>query len=706
MNVAHASLATLNFDRLVPIDVAVTRLGTDDAVLRRRCREQWAVQGLAFNVVGPDGGQAKWFVDRSADPRLGTPADRDRHTFPDLSAFTAKQRDGAERRRQCVEWLRAGRRDPAAGDTAAVVARVVERAARDFGGWGVSRTQLYDWDRRYRYPCDLAELVDRRGGDQRSVSSPEAWAMFRDLYLHENQPSVRQCWKEVKRAAAANGWAWCEYSTCHGQLNDRVPPDQQAMHRTPATWRQQASPFTEQNPESWAAGELWVGDHKQLDVVCHWRAGHVRPWLTTWMDWRTRKVVGYVLSDCPNSTTVLAALRHGVMAADNMGPPAHVWIDNGKDYDAWMFHGQTKAERRSAVHAKVDEPRAAGLLGRLGIQAHFAVPYCPNGKARLERWFRTLEAVCKTFETYTGDGVDTTPERLNGVLAFPGKVPTFAAVESRVAAHIAGYNAGTEHTRADLTDDDGRPVSPADAYARGCPTRRVLADPHALDLLMQHWHRPVTVGRNGITLAVKGQPVHYGQFDLALTPFKALRKADRRPVNVTFHPHDLGTIRVYDEQLRFVCTAAMNQVGGRGTGITQETVAETARQKARHKRALKHVAEYGLTATLTHEEHLAATAAEQREQGRTPPPPGDDDPPSLRIVRTPLDGQAADVGREERRMAVGSESVPFPPVKRSLGSLDRLRENLERQARRRDDDDIVPLSPDPIAKLRERNHEW
>jgi transposase InsO family protein len=700
MKIAHSSLATLDFDRLVPIDVAARLLEIHPDTLSAKCRERWQYQALAFQSPGPDGGQLKWWIDIAADPRLRSAENRERYTFPALLEFTGKQRDQADQRRQCVERLRAARVDVRGGSMAAAVVRLIDQARRDFPGIRISRSRLYKWDAAYQYPCQLAELIDRRGGDRSSKGDPAAWDAFRDLYLHENGPSIRQCWKEVKRLAREKGWGWGSYSACTAQLDSHIPPEQQAIHRTPATWRQQLSPYIPQNPESWGAGELWIGDHKQLDMVCRWGKGVVRPWLTTWMDWRTRKVVGWALSDNPNSTTILGALRHGLLEPTNLGGPAHVWIDNGRDYDAWLFHGQTKSQRQSKIKPNVDEGRTAGILGKLQIEAHFARPYCPNGKARLERWFRTLESFCKTFDTYTGDGVDTKPERLAEVLASPALVPTFDAVYERIKTHIEGNNSRTDHAIDDLVNN-GVPVSPADAYARWAATKRVMADPASLDLLMQHWNRPTTVTRNGVSITVAGKALHYGNTEQALHPFKALKAADRRPVNISFDPHDLRTVRVFDEDFRFICTAAMNQLGGRGPEITRETVAESARQQARYAKSLKHVAEYGLTSTLTSEEHLAAVADQQQTDRQSPADAG----PAMRIIRTPLDGQSAELHHQDVRQAVGSESVPFPPVKLALPSLDKLRAAVGR--RDQDDDDVIdaPLI-DPMKILREQNHEW
>ena len=688
MNLAHRSnLKPLDFARLVSVGIAAAALGLNAGSLARICRETLERQGTAFFVTPPEGGQSQWFIQRSYDPRLRTPQEQAMHAPSDLACFSERQRAAALQRRTCVERLRVAR-VAGKGTMETLAAAIVEHARTCFPELKISRSRLFEWDRRFARPSDLILLVDQRGGDQCSKASPEAWAAFRDLFLHENQPTIKQCWKEVRALANEKGWGWCSYTACAGQLNDRIPKQQQIYHRTPATYRQQMAPFTAQHPESWRAGELYIGDHKELDLICKWGKGIIRPWLTAWIDWRTRKLVGYVLSDSPNSTTILAALRHALKDPSNMGGPAHVWIDNGKDYDALMFHGQTKKQRRARIKPRVDEARSLGIFNALDIKAHFAIAHNPNGKARLERWFRTLEGFFKTFDTYTGDCIDNKPERLNEILAKPRLIPTFELVRDRLATHIGGYNADTDHSIDDLSDG-GETISPTEAYARWCDTKRVMADDASLDLLLMHWHKPTTVGRNGITINLCGQALHYGQHEEALKRFKALKKSDRPPVNVSYDPHALQSIRVFDAQWRFICTAPMNDVGGIAGRISKDNIATMSRNKALYNRGQKHVAEYGLTSTLSSEEQLMDVVERERQPIA--------EPSSTRIVQTPLDGQGKEVEREQLRTAVGAESMS-PPIKPGPSALEKLQRNLRLPVRY--EDDALPY--DPLQKLREQ----
>jgi transposase InsO family protein len=681
-----ATPPTAEWRRMVPIEVAADKLNLNPDHLARKCRDELQGRGLARFGQHPEGGRAKWWLSPEYDPRLIDGPIGDSWQEPDLTKYTARQREQALQRRACVEAFTSACAD-GRGSIGSGLSALIESLRAAYPQLHVSRSGLYGWAKLYRRPADLLKLIDFRGGNRIATASAEAWSAFRDLYLHENRPSLRQCHEATARLATENGWRWLGLAACRAQFSQHVTAEEAALHREPALWRQSLSPFIAQDPEAWRAGETSIGDHKQLDIICRFQGTLIRPWLTTWMDWRTRKVTGWALSDCPNSTTILAALRHALKDESNMGGPANIYIDNGKDYDSWNFHGQTKSQRRARIKPAVDEGRARGILNMLQINAHFAIPFNPNGKSRLERFFRTLETFAKTFDTYTGDGPDTKPERLNEILSNEKSIPDFDTVYRRIAEHIAGYNANADHSKDDLSEN-GRTISPNEAYAAWCDTRRVMADPAALDLLLMFWHRPVSVGRNGVAISIRGQTIHYGQFAPELSRFKGLRRAERELVNVAFDPHDISGVKIYDGQYRYICSAPMNQLGGlHGTDqISLNTVAELNRRKAQYRKALRHTAEHGITSILTTEERLAGLAADKTAARMAAEAIA---PPSMRLVATPLDGQAREVQRDELRAAVGAESMSAP--RRSIRSPSEIFRNVRPRDRAAEDFNASPL---------------
>lgn len=682
-----------------PVLDAAARLGCHPGHLNRRCKAELAASGMAVKAADPSRpGPPRWYVRRTLDPRLSTDATmRISLADAELTGFTGKQQTLTRQRVACVKRFRQAKRD----DRRPVkqwLGELLDRLGAEFPDLPLSRSHLYRWDATYHGPADTVKLIDARGGDRKSVSAAAAWAYFRDLYLHQNQPTVAQCWQTVRDRAAAEGWGWCSLGRCREQLDRRIPPQVQARHRDPGLYRRQLAPFIEQRAEAADAGQMWIGDDKQLDLVCRFQGQLIRPWMSVWMDWRTRRVGGWILTGSPNSTTILAALRHGLKDPANFGGPEMVWTDNGKAYDCWQLHGQTKKQRLARIPASEDDPRRRGIFAALQIEPHFATPFNPNGKARLERWFRTLERFCRTFDTYTGDGPDTKPERLKEILASPAAIPSFDQVYQRLAPHVAGYNARAEHAKDDLCDEAGRPISPDEAMARWCQSRRVHDDA-ALDLLLMAWHKPLTVSRNGVSLSLRGRTFHYGQFSPELAPFKALRRADRPAVLVSFDPHDLDWVRVYDADYRYVCTAPMNQLGGmhRAGKIGLEHVAELNRRKARYDRAQRDRAELGdgITQAFTPEEQLMCIAGERPKANVVAADPQ----PTMRLVSTPLDGQAAAVGRAERTAAAVADATPP-----RQSAMERLREKqgAELADRGLPPEALDEVPSDPWKRLRDK----
>ncbi|HEX4055998.1 MAG TPA: DDE-type integrase/transposase/recombinase [Tepidisphaeraceae bacterium] len=651
------------------------KLRRDEGDVRRLCREKLAAEGKAIIATSPVSGRPQWFVRRDFDPRL-TADDGGRTGAIGLEQCSGRRRDEALQKWDCVRKYRAilNGREPMKTARPKLIASL----RLQYPSLRISRSGLHTWHAEAASFADIDKLIDRRGGHQAPEASPECWPAMKDLYLHPNQPTVRHCWKIVRAMATKNGWKWISYGACRRQLNRRISPEEQALHRQPEKYRQELAPYIAQEPESWRAGELYISDHKQLDCWARWRGTIIRIWLTAWTDWRTRKIVGWTLSDSPCSSTILGSLGKAMRDPANCGGPAEVRVDNGKDFSAFVFHGSTKRERQLKISPRVDEGSTRGIFGMLGIEVHFARPHNPNGKSRLERFFGNLTSFARTFDTFCGIDSETKPERLAEILANPAAIPTFAEVEKRMANFIAGYNANADHAMDDLSED-GVKLSPNEAFARWCDTRRVMADPAALDLLLAHWHKPMTAGRNGLSLTISGRVLHYGHTDPSLRPFKAFRRQDRRVVNVSYDPDHLESVRVFDEQFRFVATVEMNHVGGVVEGLTKEDHATAHRKLAAYQKSMRHVAEYGITGTLTAEEQIAEAAFDRREQTSREIASANS-PAKMRIVQTPLDGQSKEVRREEIREAIEPVNAAEAAA-RQVSPMDLLRRSTPPAAR-------------------------
>ncbi|MEO0966299.1 MAG: transposase domain-containing protein [Planctomycetota bacterium] len=662
--------AKLDWSRLVLVEEAAQRLSLSRTSVTRRCHDPggWADQLLAHYAQRPGDGQPKWWIDRRADDRLAAtatpiPEAEDKLRRAGFYGYAEAARRRAYRRLDCVRALRHARANDAR-DVADWLLGLIERLTAEHKPHGVkvSRSALYEWDKKaggLNDPLAPMRLLDRRGGDVRSQGDPAAWDRFRAIYLDDKRPSVQLCWRQTEAWCRRQTppVAWCSIASCRRQLDTRVDPQAAIMHREPMRWRQTMAPTIEQDPERYAAGECWVGDQAILDLWCRLGASDavIRPTLTAWQDWRTRRIVGWSLAPQGNAATIMAALRVGLEDEANHGGPAHVHVDNGKDYDAQVFDGRTKTARLAKRTVALDEPTTQGVFAALDIECSFSLAYNPNGKARMERWFRTLhETFDIGFVSYAGGSPARKPESLDAVLKRPASLPTFEQVEDELADFIAAYNARADHAIEDLVDRDEQTgervtISPDEAMSRWCPSVR-HRDPSAIQHLCRMWHPPVSVGKQGVTLRLYGRVLRYGAFDAALSPYKARRRGKATKVLVSYDVDDLATVQVWTLDRRFIAECRLNERGG-GDARALKAV---SRQLREYRRAMRFITdhrelEYLQAAELMDAEHHRRGLAE-----RPAPPTPDPDAP-LRLVQTAIEPPRNAPSTEPMRQAVGGE---------------------------------------------------
>ena len=158
---------------------------------------------------------------------------------------------------------------------------------------------------------------------------------------------------------------------------------------------------------------------------------------------------------------------------------------NGNDYQARVFHGATKTERRRKILEKgyIDEATFGGIFADLVIDVSFSLPYNPNGKSRQERWYRTVdEQFCKLFATHCGRSADTKPEALEKVIKQPELIPMFDDSRKRFDKFVIGYNNNADNYIESLRRG-GERISPAEGMNRWCVNRRVIGRPRRLKSL-------------------------------------------------------------------------------------------------------------------------------------------------------------------------------------------------------------------------------
>jgi putative transposase len=230
-----------------------------------------------------------------------------------------------------------------------------------------------------RWTLDRWVQLWREGGFDALVpaarqSQPRTPAEVFELATALKKENPARSAAQVRRIlAAAHGWA----------------PDERTLQRmfvrTGLTaLRAPVQPAVFGRFEAGRPNEIWTGD-----ALHGPRVGGRKTYLFAFLDDHSRAIVGHRWGFAEDTVRLAAALRPALAAR---GVPEYVYVDNGSAFvDAWLLRACAK----------------------LGIKLVHSAPGRPQGRGKIERFFRTVNAEF-TVEIAAGDGQ---PGRVVGDLA-------------------------------------------------------------------------------------------------------------------------------------------------------------------------------------------------------------------------------------------------------------------------------------------------
>lgn len=688
----------------VAVDDAARVLDRNVDALARDCRNKIKGRGQAMKAVGPDGGQARWWIHQDYNIKLHSGPIGIAQRVPDaFFEFTKAQQDQAMARATCVKRYRAILTDRKHGPRDTWIGGLIDALRADFSGLKISPRSLYRWHQIYRNERDLVKLIDQRGGNRKSEPDPAAWNFFCALFLTENKLSRKVCHRTTRDKAKAEGWQWCSYPQAVRAVRKKLPMVVRTKARHPDKYRSTMSPHMVMDPDAFAPGERWQGDHCVLDLFCRFQGRVIRPWLTAWFDTKSRRCVGWELCESPSSETIRSAFAQAMRDPANQGGPDIVHIDNGKDYKCEGFTGgkftkpSVKLKRGYA-----DTPEFHGLFGLLDIETIFAIPKNSRGKGHIESWFGYCihETFDKFWDTYAGHTHDARPVGLTARLKDKATIPTFDQIHTAIATHIVNYNASTEHGKEDMLGQSPDQVM-------GSARRRAYADPHILEFLDLTYSPPCQVRRGAVAIKPLGKTLRYSS---STGEFIALSNSGRM-VRVGYRQSDLfGTVYVFDaESMQLLATAEHERAG-------TSTFSEVGREDIKHAMAKQRKAARAAevirkdqTAAVQPTEILALREANRRRAAEAVGHKQEIEAQDTRLVQTILDGQSKKIQQANTKKAVGAGPAPvarhqiiLDPVATNpasaAGRINLSKPVAARKPKRVVIDDITKLRPTGLRK--------
>ncbi|MDD3012641.1 MAG: transposase domain-containing protein [Candidatus Gastranaerophilales bacterium] len=329
----------------------------------------------------------------------------------------------------------------------------------------------------------IAGLISNPHGNSGKTKLQREWIeYFKQLYLLEGAPTAESCHRIVKGCFGAKNNDFPSARTFLRKLQREVPKQSIYLARYGySKWNKKYANYIERDYSNVRSGQCWVSDHAQIDVAVINKEGKVCfPWVTAWRDLKSNKWLGWLLheesgnSDHIFQTFYYSALKYGL--------PDEIYIDNGKDYRAKDFAGG---------RTKLSDHHSTPMLGLLGVEARFSLPYNAQTKP-IERDFKKVkELLSKHVVGYRGGNVVERPEKLKNEIS-GNKLLTFTEFKLTFDDFIENIMNKLPSKSKKL-----RGKSPDELFAKEFTLMKTVPK-DSLMLFCMRSSKIVTIGRNGI----------------------------------------------------------------------------------------------------------------------------------------------------------------------------------------------------------------
>lgn len=245
-------------------------------------------------------------------------------------------------------------------------------------GQRVSARTLLRWCGEFRNFGEAGLVPGRR---QKDMAIP-AWApAFLKFYQRPTKPSVEDAYRQF--AGSISGDAPSIHQV--RRFLNKLSVEAREKGRMGPREIIKKLPFKRRKFEELLPNDIWTADGHTFDAeVQHpFYVGRAfRPEITTYLDIRARRIVGWSVELAESAVAVLDAMRYGVR---ENGIPAVLYVDNGKGYD------------NEAVR---------GVLDQLGVTFTTSLPYRSQARGAIERIHRIYVDLAKRLPTYIGADMD------------------------------------------------------------------------------------------------------------------------------------------------------------------------------------------------------------------------------------------------------------------------------------------------------------
>lgn len=412
-------------------------------------------------------------------------------------------------------------------------------------------------------------LIERRGLWKKGQSSiaPEIWKVFLSYYLDQAYYSVAKCIKSTREFLHATKAvelldAFPSNATFYARISSDIPAAVETYCRKgPKALHDRYAPYIRRRYDNMLSNEYWVADNHTFDFMTLGANGRPhRVYLTAIIDARSTAMIGWQVTNSPCGDATLSALRKAIQPPGGRKPngvPDNFYVDNGSEFLVHDIGGRGHRKRKS----QQNEFEPPGVLKRLGINMINAIPGNPEAKIIERVYLDVKNEFSRSIETFCGGTIAERPERLNRLLK-SRNIPTDQEIIQAVDEWVEGYY---NHLPYGGSVQKDRGKTKIQVYNENLQRMRLPATMEDLNLMMMRSSRAIKVGRRGVKYTVAGFTIDYWTDEF-------LVNWQDKKVYFRYDPDDLSSVRVYNEEDKFICVLPADNVAITEYGASSEAI--------------------------------------------------------------------------------------------------------------------------------------
>jgi len=328
----------------------------------------------------------------------------------------------------------------------------------------VSLRTLDRWKEAYKSGGYYSLVPNWNPGKQEKILDEELQKSIENQFLVPFGPPIKKVYEDLIKKFSANRENLPTYRTVAAHIHSKWTKSQQMLIRDKEQWNRKYSPHVRRDWNSVTLNEVWIGDAKQIDVACIFRGKPVFSWWTAYLDARSRKFVGWILTPIHDSWSIAQSF---VYAVEKHGPPQTIYIDRGKPYKSRLIAGAKIKEKVIKLFDDLPETEIPGVFRELGAEIFYAAPY--NGREKIiEPAFKIFTQRLRHLPGYRGHNIKTRPKKLESEIK-SGKLLSFEELSQEIDKLINERNARPHSTTGKI------PNGFYENYTPKIPSKDILA---------------------------------------------------------------------------------------------------------------------------------------------------------------------------------------------------------------------------------------